>query len=41
MHCGRVEGTNADRYVRHIGFVLTIDIYTYAKVKGNAGMYVH
>ena len=38
----KVEGTIADMYVRDhrcIGLVLTIDIYTHAKVEGNAGMY--
>ena len=40
----RVEGTNADIYVRDhrcIGLVLTINIYTHAKVEDNADMYVH
>ena len=40
----KVEGTIADMYVRDhrcIGLVLTIDIYTHARVEGNVGMYVH
>ena len=38
-----VEGTNANMYVhdhRGIGLVLTKDIYTHARVEGNADMYV-